>query len=345
VSFAQNYGTFPLYFGTSGQSYWDRKLKGMLDEVSLYNRPLSATEIAAIYAADGSGKCKGGFGPTIVAQPTNLNYVANGNATFAVVASGTAPLRYQWFRDGFAVVNGARISGATNSTLTITALQSGDIGNYQVVITNAFGGVASAVASLNSGTAPANDAFAAATSISGSSGSINGNTANATKQNGEPDHAGNPGGASIWYNWTAPSASPVTIDTTLSAFDTLLAVYTGNNVNALTAIATNDDIGTNNSRSRVTFTPVAGTVYHIAVDGAGGDNGNVTLRWIQASVPLPDLTILGSAVNPRIVTETFASSSCAVAEGLVVAGTRRLIRFDTKPPIRAVRICFLETRG
>jgi len=330
VSFAQSYGTFPLYFGTSGQSYWDRKLKGMLDEVSLYSRPLSSNEIAAIYAADASGKCKGGFGPSIVTQPTNQNYVANGNASFAVVASGTAPLRYQWFRDGFAMVNGARISGATNSLLTITALQAGDIGNYQVVVTNSFGSITSVVASLNSGVVPANDAFAAATSISGSSGSINGNNANATKQSGEPNHAGDSGGASVWYNWTAPSASPVTIDTTLSAFDTLLAVYTGNNVNALTAVATNNNIGTNNTRSRVTFTPVAGTVYHIAVDGAGGDNGNLTLRWIQANVPLPDLAILGSAVNPRIVTETFSSSSCAVAEGLVIAGTRRIIRFDTE---------------
>src|SRR6185295_7639375 len=118
----------------------------------------------------------------------------------------------------------------------------GDIGNYQVIVTNAFGGVASSVASLNTGTPPANDAFAAATSISGNSGSINGNSANATKQSGEPNHAGDLGGASVWYNWTAPSASPVTIDTTLSAFNTLLAVYTGNSVGALTTIASNNNI-------------------------------------------------------------------------------------------------------
>ena len=59
VNFPQDYGTFPLFFGTSGQAYYDRKLQGALDEVSLYNRALSAGEIAAIYTAGAAGKCKG----------------------------------------------------------------------------------------------------------------------------------------------------------------------------------------------------------------------------------------------------------------------------------------------
>src|SRR5262249_31859887 len=92
----------------------------------------------------------------------------------------------------------------------------------------------------------------------------------------------------------------------------------------------NDNATTNTTRSRVTFTPVAGTVYRIAVDGAGGATGNLVLRWAQASVALPDLTIVASAVSPQITTETFDPSSCAVLEGLVAPGTRRLIRFDTE---------------
>src|SRR6267142_3955526 len=66
VTFAQDYGNFPLYFGTSGQSFWDHKLKGNLDEVSIYNRALSSNEIASIYAAGTSGKCKA---PSITLQP------------------------------------------------------------------------------------------------------------------------------------------------------------------------------------------------------------------------------------------------------------------------------------
>ncbi|MDB6112980.1 MAG: hypothetical protein JWR69_4730, partial [Pedosphaera sp.] len=330
VAFAQDYGTLPLYFGTSGQSYWDHKLKGTLDEVSLYNRALSAAEIAAIYAAGTGGKCKGAVAPTIAIQPASKILVVGGSVTFNVLAAGTAPLGYQWLKDGIKLVNGGNISGATSAALTLANLQTTDAGNYQVVVTNGLGSATSAVASLSTGVAPANDAFAAAQVISGGTGTVNGNNANATKQAGEPNHAGNAGGASVWYAWTAPSTSPATFDTTLSSFDTLLAVYTGNSVSGLTLVANNNDISTNNSRSRLTFTPVTGTVYYIAVDGANGANGNLTLRWCLASTALPNLFIVGSAVNPRITTETFASSSCAVAEGLIQAGTRRLIRFDTQ---------------
>ena len=63
VDFPIGYGNFPLYFATTGQSYWDHKFGGALDEVGLYNRALSASEIAAIYAAGRQGKCKT---PTLV---------------------------------------------------------------------------------------------------------------------------------------------------------------------------------------------------------------------------------------------------------------------------------------
>jgi len=65
VDFPVGYGNFPLYFATTGQSYWDHKFGGALDEVALYNRALSADEIAAIYAAGRHGKCKT---PTLVAM-------------------------------------------------------------------------------------------------------------------------------------------------------------------------------------------------------------------------------------------------------------------------------------
>jgi len=63
-----------------------------------------------------------------------------------------------------------------------------------------------------------------------------------------------------------------------SDFDTLLAVYTGTSVDTLTEVASNDDSG-GTLQSRVEFTTTAGTVYHIAVDGYGGAQGNVTVGW------------------------------------------------------------------
>src|SRR5262245_56089631 len=51
---------------------------------------------------------------------------------------------------------------------------------------------------------PLNNNFAAAWTLVGASVSTNGNSANATKETGEPNHAGNAGARSVWFNWTAP---------------------------------------------------------------------------------------------------------------------------------------------
>ena len=139
LTFAQDYGTFPLYFGTSGQSYWDRKLKGLLDEVSLYNRALSLSEIAAIYAAHSDGKCKA---VTITVQPQSQTVVTGTNFLFTVSATGFGTLSYQWQFDG------ADIGGATGASLPLANVQSTNAGSYRVVVSNTLGAVTSAVASL-----------------------------------------------------------------------------------------------------------------------------------------------------------------------------------------------------
>ncbi len=144
-----------------------------------------------------------------------------------------------------------------------------------------------------------NDAFAAATTISSSAGSIAGTTVGATREVGEPGHATCPeaypysppytdcnGSASIWYAWTAPANGTLTINTALSSFDTLLALYTGSAVDGLTRIADNDNFwGT--GRSRVSASVTAGTTYNVAVDGYGTSTGTSTLRWSFVSTDPP----------------------------------------------------------
>ena len=89
-----------------------------------------------------------------------------------------------------------------------------------------------------------NDNFANPQFIGGVSGLAYGSDVGATKEPGEPNHAaGNAGGSSIWYQWSAPAGGTVTLDTLGSDFDTMLAVYTGSAYGALTTIASNDDIG------------------------------------------------------------------------------------------------------
>lgn len=175
----------------------------------------------------------------------------------------------------------------------------------------------------------ANDAFASCVVLSGTAGTRSDNNSTATKEAEEPDHAGNPGGHSLWYCWTASTNSAVTFDTTGSGFDTLLAVYSGSSLGSLTLITNRDDIaGATNRMSRVTFTPVTGTTYHIAVDGFGGARGLVELNWNQVGTGLPDLIVWGPGANPSISTETLSGSSCMVVEGCATSGTRKLLRFN-----------------
>ncbi len=143
---------------------------------------------------------------------------------------------------------------------------------------------------LNAATAPpANDSFASAAIITGASGTTTGSNVNATKEAGEPGHAGNAGGKSAWWSWTPTVSGFVTVATTGSSFDTVLAVYTGTGVNALTLVAANDDNG-RSCQSAVGFNAVAGTTYSIAVDGYDGASGSIALKWTEVlgSVPAND---------------------------------------------------------
>jgi hypothetical protein len=131
--------------------------------------------------------------------------------------------------------------------------------------------------------APPNDQFESGQAIAGIQGRVQGaTTTGATKQSGEPNHAGNAGGASVWYRWTAPETARVTFNTLGSTFDTLLAVYTGTSVSGLSAVAGDDDAPSGGVTSRVGFRAVAGTPYHIAVDGWNGETGTFALNWHRA---------------------------------------------------------------
>jgi hypothetical protein len=132
---------------------------------------------------------------------------------------------------------------------------------------------------------PPNDNFANAQILSGTSATATGSNAGATMEPGEPDHEGLSGGTSVWYVWTAPTTNRVIVSTCGSSFDTLLAVYTGDSVGALTTVASNDDAC--NTQSRVTFAATAGTTYRIAVDGLPGETGSIALALGPVPPPPP----------------------------------------------------------
>ena len=85
----------------------------------------------------------GGTAPAITTQPANVTVNAGQTATFTVAATGTAPLSFQWQK------NGAGISGATGATYITPAALNGDNGaKFAVVVSNAFGSATSTTATL-----------------------------------------------------------------------------------------------------------------------------------------------------------------------------------------------------
>lgn len=232
----------------------------------------------------------------LTAQPTNVQAAVGGSATFCVSATGSAPIRYQWRH------NGANIPGATNACLVIASVTLGDGGAYQVVLENAAGTLVSdpALLIIAAPVAPAPDRFTNRFSLTGASGSIGVTNVGATKEPFEPDHAGKPGGSSVWYRWVAPSSGIATFRTLGSTFDTLLAIYSGTNLSQLTTVASDED-GGGFFTSLVAFNAVQGAEYAIALDGFGGAQGSFILSW-SLEVTAQVLPVIVSQPGSRTVT-------------------------------------------
>jgi uncharacterized delta-60 repeat protein len=95
--------------------------------------------------------------PTIDFEPTPQSTILGGTARFTVMASGDAPLSYQWRKAGVDLSDGGRISGATTDVLTVSSAVGDDAAAYSVVVTNAFGSDTSVDAALTVNTPQGGD--------------------------------------------------------------------------------------------------------------------------------------------------------------------------------------------
>jgi hypothetical protein len=86
--------------------------------------------------------------PTIQTQPQSQTVTAGGSVQFSVTASGRPAVTYQWYSGSTA------ISGATSSSYSLSNAQSGNAGNYTVVVSNSMGNATSNVATLTVNSAP-----------------------------------------------------------------------------------------------------------------------------------------------------------------------------------------------
>ena len=227
--------------------------------------------------------------PVLLQQPSSVAVPLDAPAVFCAQASGTAPLRYQWR------LNGVNLEGANQPCYTVDQVQLRDGGRYSVVASGPGGSVASDPASLNitelPNTPPAADRFADRFELFGKSGVLSVNNLGATKEPGEPDHAGKPGGSSVWYTWQAPVKGIAMFRTTGSSFDTLLAIYSGESLGKLGLVQSDEDRG-GYLASEAHFNAQAGAFYQVAIDGYARGQGSFILSWnLEAtSEELPVIT-------------------------------------------------------
>ena len=86
--------------------------------------------------------------PSIMAGPTNQSTDVGGTISFRVTPGGTPPFGCQWQFNGVNLLNGAGISGATTTNLTLTAVQLAQAGSYRVLVSNSVSSIMSASATL-----------------------------------------------------------------------------------------------------------------------------------------------------------------------------------------------------
>lgn len=108
--------------------------------VLVSSSPYSVLSSAAVLSISAASTAKP---PIITTQPSSETIVAGASAAFSVAATSTLAMTYQWY------FNGAAISAATTSALTLSTVSSANAGNYTVVVKNSAGSVTSSAAVLS----------------------------------------------------------------------------------------------------------------------------------------------------------------------------------------------------
>ena len=138
-------GANTMYIGAySGPG---REFPGDFENLAVYSYTLTPAQVANHYFYGTNSAVT-----FITTQPASQTNYVGLTASFAVTASGLPPLSYQWQVESNGVYanlsNGGQFSGVTNATLSISSLVLGNATNYDVVVSNSYGSVTSAPATL-----------------------------------------------------------------------------------------------------------------------------------------------------------------------------------------------------
>ena len=251
--------------------------------------------------------------PKITTQPSSQTVVAGQTATFAVTATGTAPLNYQWQK------NGATISGATAATYTTPSTTTSDNGlQFNVAISNSAGNITSNAATLT--------VNAATYLLNASPTTLNFGSVNTGSSSNQSVTFTNSGNSSITVSSVTASsadftASGVTAGTILNAGQSAtltvnFAPATAGNVTGSVTVASNASntpsvislsgsgvqqsasfpVWVRSSLLRVGQTEVPGTTSSIALSGARGETVDTQVIVQAPASGLTNVNLSASAL-------------------------------------------------
>ena len=110
----------------------------------------------------------------------------------------------------------------------------------------------------------------------------------ATKETGEPAHAGGSSGASVWWRWVAPITGTAVLDLTNGYYWSITAVYTGPDVSHLSVVASNQWHNSGNS-SRLRFAAVKNQEYVLALDSYSGQGDVQFTLQLNSGEAVPEI--------------------------------------------------------
>ena len=237
-----------------------------------YSQSGLATGGATTQAGEPAATC-GGIGKTVW-----YRYVPAVDTTVTASTSGSS------FDTVLQVWRGTAIDGLTAITCSDDAAESGgpsqvqfsavvgqtyylQVGGFADTTSTASGSLTVAISGVATGLA--NDAFSKATVISALPYSTSGvATGTATTETSEPDAScAGSAGKTVWYRWTATSSGTITVSSEGSSFDTVVAVWRGTSISALTEMGCSDDFAGPEGYSKVQVAVTAGQTYYIQAGG------------------------------------------------------------------------------
>jgi hypothetical protein len=256
--------------------------------------------------------------PSITTHPVSATKLVGESVTFSVTATGTAPLSYQWRK------NGSSISGATGSSYTIASVTMGDAGSYDVVVTNGCGSATSNAAVLTVNKANTTTTIISDTpdpSVVGQSYTVSWSVTVNSPGAGTPTGIvtvsdGNGGSCSA-----AVAAGSCSLTSTSAGAKTLTATYSGDdNFNGSSGTAPHQVDKANTTTTITSDTPdpsVVGQSYTVSWSvtvnspGAGTPTGTVTVSdgnggSCSAAVAAGSCSLTSTSAGAKTLTATYS---------------------------------------